>query len=203
MACRSWSQWSGMQVSGLCSTGLLPETSNPSKSCIICIEPVDVLVPDCGCIPPLKKRELYYMSVSRKDPTFLDECVIQSFLGNHILTGKCGAGGGNQAVINYHGEGVHEPPECDEFGTWRPNIDMLWIAGPTSIGGRWIGGVKVTFYYAQMITGGPLPGPVIEVAASYTGGVPWCTNTRGSTVLGYDSGFAGDFLRVEMSTEPF
>jgi hypothetical protein len=47
MVCRSWSQWDGMQASGRCSMGLLPETSNPTKSCIICATPIRVTA-GCG-----------------------------------------------------------------------------------------------------------------------------------------------------------
>ena len=40
MVCHTWSLPEGSYFTGLCSMEMLPETSNPTKSCVLCVVPV-------------------------------------------------------------------------------------------------------------------------------------------------------------------
>ena len=132
------------------------------------------------------------------------EAQMLAFLGQHVLTGKCNAAGGPAEQINYF-TFIYDPPRpCEPLVAHPQNIGMMWVGGPIGPFGSRRAGVKVGFYYAQMITGGALPGPVAgQLACEYSGIVPWCTSSRGSAVLGYYRGPAGNCLSVSISTEPF
>ena len=47
MACRTWSLQAGIEASGMCTVILLPESSNQTKSCQICVTPIEMPV-----VPP-------------------------------------------------------------------------------------------------------------------------------------------------------
>ena len=202
LVCKTWSQPDGNHIRGLCTNELFAEGN--SNNCSICVTPIDTLVPECGCFAPEKARQIYYLSVTQIAGTFLSECVMNSFLGQHVLTGKCNAAGGPAEQINYF-TFIYDPPRpCEPLVAHPQNIGMMWVGGPIGPFGSRRAGVKVGFYYAQMITGGALPGPVAgQLACEYSGIVPWCTSSRGSAVLGYYRGPAGNCLSVSISTEPF
>lgn len=99
MVCRTWSLQTGVYASGLCSFGLLPETSNPTKSCILCLEPL--LPPGsnvCGC--PSGETEgsrSYTLTVEEGPLGFLSswaEWYGEFRLSNLGVDGSYGCGGG-------------------------------------------------------------------------------------------------------------
>jgi hypothetical protein len=218
MPCRKWSLPEGTYFTGLCSMEMLPETANPTKSCGLCLSPVDVSVSGCGCEPPLKLRSIHYMRIGFADsftpgPPPYSPCWINGILGDFVMLGTC-SGYSTAYRVTFNPSFNRPPsftlPEC--FVGSGDLVPRFWwrslgVFPAVQPDGTYRMAIEVSFNLRSIIWQGPYypePDYEIEQPVKFSGLIPWCIHSRGSGLLGQmDTGLFGPMFKCTFSTGPF